>query len=94
MCYSFVTSKKLFKSTFFPSSGLKETVKKYWWAIMLGTIAFCVLIGLFVFLCARYTPSSNPHKEAKKPAKTLPGRKKRNPQQRLGQQGMEMESRA
>lgn len=81
------------KQKFLTVEGLKETVKKYWWAILIGTIAFCVFIGLFVFLCARYTPSSNPHKEAKKPAKTLPGRKKRNPQQRPGQQGIEMDPR-
>ena len=76
------------------STGLKETVQKYWWAIMLGTLAFAVIVALMVFLCARYTPSSNPHKEAKKPAKTLPGRKRRNPPQFSGQQGMEMQQRA
>ena len=70
-------------------------MKKYWWAILLGTLAFAVFVGLLVCLCARYTPSSNPHKEAKKPAKTLPGRKKRTPPQRAGygQQGMELEPR-
>lgn len=61
---------------------------------MIGTIVFAVIIALMVILCARYTPSSNPHKEAKKPAKTLPGRKKRNPPRQPGQQGMEMQSRA
>lgn len=75
------------------STGLKETVKKYWWAIMIGTIAFAVIIALMVFLCARYTPSSNPHKEAKKPAKTLPGRKKRNPPEQPRQLGMELQPR-
>lgn len=83
------------KEKIFTGEGLKEIVKEYWWAILLGTIAFAVIIALMVFLCARYTPSSNPHKEAKKPAKTLPGRKRRPPpQQPYYQQGMEMPQRA
>lgn len=61
---------------------------------MIGTIAFAVIIALLVIMCARYTPSSNPHKEVKKPAKTLPGRKRRNPPERLLQHGtLEMQPR-
>ena len=78
---------------FLHQTGLKDTVKQYWWAILLGTIAFVVIIVLVVKLCAVYTPSSNPHKEAKKPAKRLPGRKNRSQQPR-GRSGMEMQPRA
>lgn len=80
-----------FKEQFLTVTGLKETVQKYWWAILLGAIGFAVIIAIMVFVCARYTPSSNPHTEAKKPAKRLPGGRRRPPPQRPYQQGFEMQ---
>lgn len=73
---------------FLSVEGLKETVQKYWWAILLGVLALLALIFVMVKLCAVYTPSDNPRK---RPAKTLPGKKKKNPR---GQEGTEMLSRA
>jgi hypothetical protein len=58
--------------------GLKETVKEYWWAILLGIIGCILIVALLVFVCVRYTPSSNPIREQKRPAKKVPGRKKKN----------------
>lgn len=68
--------------------GLKQTVQKYWWAILIGVIVLVVLVILMVKICAVYTPSSNPQKRRHKP---LPGRKKKNPR---GSQGQELQPRA
>lgn len=81
-----------FSSTFL---GLKSTAQEYWWAILIGVLVGIALIALMVFVCVRYTPSSNPIREQKRPAKKLPKRKKKN-QDRIQDAGrhsptMEME---
>ncbi|XP_048587301.1 disintegrin and metalloproteinase domain-containing protein 10 [Nematostella vectensis] len=68
---------KRLKEKFFTVKGLKELVKEKWWAILLGIIAAIVFVALLVFCCARYTPSSNPIRENKKPSKPMPGRRKK-----------------
>ena len=66
--------------------GLQEVLSKYWWAILLGCIVLVVIIALLIKLCAVYTPSHNPDREERAPAKKLPGRKRQTPQR----SGMEM----
>ncbi|KAK3728249.1 hypothetical protein QZH41_019618 [Actinostola sp. cb2023] len=63
---------------FFTVKGIKQTVKEYWWVILIGIIAGVIIIAIMIFVCVRYTPSSNPIREQKRPAKKLPKRKKKN----------------
>ena len=50
-------------------SGVRELTRKYWWAILLGTLGLIGIIVLLVVYGARYTGTDNPDG---KPAKPLP----------------------
>jgi len=67
--------------TFFTYEGIKEWLAKYWFVISTCTLLLVSFMLAFIYSCARYTPSSNPEKEYKKPTKALPGRK---PKRRQG----------
>ncbi|XP_028407734.1 disintegrin and metalloproteinase domain-containing protein 10-like [Dendronephthya gigantea] len=54
---------------YFTSEGVRELTRKYWWAILLGTLGLVGIIVLLVVYGARYTGTDNPDG---KPAEPLP----------------------